>query len=664
MMELFLQHLMNGLMVGCIYALTAVAYTMVYGIIEQINFAFGDLFAYGAFLTITLMVGDIKLFGQLVPMPGLPFWIALPFAMIVVGGMGFLIEKGAYLPLRRAPRMAPLITSIAVSVSLQSLAQSIWGAAEIPFAPFSFLDLPPLSLSGVAVSPAQVLVLVASVVMMTSLNFYVRRTRRGRAMRATAQDLTTASLMGIPVDKVISQTFVIGAAMAALAGVLYALSYRFASPLMGALPGLKALVAAVLGGIGNIPGAMLGGIILGITEAIGAAYIPQGSAYRDVITFGILILVLLFRPQGLLGTRLPDRTSERGGLRVMSAAYRIDVWMTQVKAMLLATPMTRYGSGLIFAIVAVGVAFVIPSEYWVRVMASVLIYAALASGLNLVVGFTGLLDLGYIAFYAVGAYLSSILFINVLYETFGVNPNSIWWLFYVNLILGGLAAAVFGVVLGYPTLRLRGDYLAIMTLGLGEIVRTVALNWDGLTNGPMGIRGIPPPELFSYPLDNSSALYLIALILFAFTFFTISRLVQSFLGRAWVAIREDETVAETVGVATSRYKIYAYAIGAFYAGMMGVFFAHFQQFVSPFSFTLWENVLLLCVVVLGGAGTLWGPAIGAAVWLVFVEWAMDFQFVQDHPETRFLALGILLWALMLFRPQGIGVAGRRPLRMS
>jgi len=140
--------------------------------------------------------------------------------------------------------------------------------------------------------------------------------------------------------------------------------------------------------------------------------------------------------------------------------------------------------------------------------------------------------------------------------------------------------------------------------------------------------------------------------------------VRSFMGRAWVAIREDETVAESVGVATSRYKMYAYAIAAFYAGVMGVFFAHFQQFVSPFSFTLWENVLLLCVVVLGGAGTLMGPVVGAAIWLVFVEWAMDFDFVQRHPETRFLALGILLWVLMIFRPQGIGVAGRRPLRMS
>jgi branched-chain amino acid transport system permease protein len=662
-MELFLQHFVNGLMIGCIYALTAIAFTMVYGIIEQINFAFGDLFAYGAFFTITLMVDKIELFGYDVRTPGLPFWFAVPLAMALVGGMGFLIEKGAYLPLRRAPRMAPLITAIAISVALQSLAQSIWGAAEIPFAPFFFLDLPPFEFLGVHIAPAQVLVLVISVAMMVALHLYVRKTRHGRAMRATAQDISTASLMGIPVDRVISRTFVMGAAMAALAGILYALSYRFASPLMGALPGLKALVAAVLGGIGNIPGAMLGGIILGIAEAIGAAYIPHGSAYRDVITFGILILLLIFRPQGLLGTRLPDRTSERGGLRVIAAAHHIDAWIIGARMWLTKLPVPRHLPPLVLAVLAVGLPFLIPSDYWVRVLASVLLYGALASGLNLVVGYAGLLDLGYVAFYAVGAYLTSILFINVFEETYGVRPETVWWLFYVNLIAGGFLAALFGVVLGYPTLRLRGDYLAIMTLGFGEIVRTVALNWDGLTNGPMGIRGIPPPELGVFVLDSPRALYVIALALLAFTLFTSARLVGSFMGRAWVAIREDETVAETIGVATSRYKIYAYAIAAFYAGALGVFFAHFQQFVSPFSFTLWENVLLVCVVVLGGAGTLWGPVIGAAVWLIFVEWAMDFRFVQRHPELRFLALGVLLWALMIFRPQGIGVTGRKPLQM-
>lgn len=662
-MELFLQHLVNGVMVGCIYALTAIAYTLVYGIIEQINFAFGDLFAYGAFLTITLMMTEIKLFGHAARMPGLSFWLAFPIAVVLVGCMGFLIEKGAYLPLRRAPRMAPLITSIAVSVLLQSLAQSIWGAAEIPFAPFAFLDLPSIAFFGAHVSPAQIVVLIVSIVMMSSLTVYVARTRHGRAMRATAQDLTTASLMGIPVDRVISRTFVIGAALAAIAGVLYALSYRFASPLMGTLPGLKALVAAVLGGIGNVPGAMLGGVVLGITEGIGAAYIPQGSAYRDVISFGILILVLLYRPRGLLGTRLPDRTSERGGLRLMLAASHIDAWLAHGKALVASLPVPRYVAPAVITIVAIGLPFVLPSEYWARVLSSVLMYAVLASGLNLVVGFAGLLDLGYIAFFAVGAYFSSILFMNVL-QAYGFDLTSVWWLFYVDMIAGGLLAAAVGVVLGYPTLRLRGDYLAIMTLGFGEIIRTISLNWDDLTNGAMGIRGIPPPQLFGLQLDGPVSLYFIALVLFGVTIFTLSRLIDSFMGRAWVAIREDETVAETLGVATSRYKIYAYSIAAFYAGVTGVFFAHSQQFVSPFSFTLWQNVLLLCVVVLGGAGTLWGPAIGAAVWLVFIEWAMDFQFVQNHPEMRYLALGILLWLLMIFRPQGIGVASKMTMRVT
>ena len=663
-MDILLQHLTNGFMLGCIYALAAIAYTMVYGIIELINFAFGELFTFGAFFAVTLMVREIRLFGYTVPMPGLPFWLALPVAMLLVGGLGFVIEKVAYRPLRRAPRLAPLITAIAVSVSLQSLAQSIWGAEELPFPAFALLDAPPIVFGGTRLSVVQLFVVVASLATMAALHAYVMRTRMGRAMRALAQDLNTAALMGIPVDRVIARTFVLGSALAALAGVLDAVSYRFAHPLMGFVPGLKALIAAVLGGIGNIPGAMLGGVTLGLVETLGAAYIPEGSAYRDAIAFGILILLLLFRPQGLLGARVPGGLMERGGLRIVSVPSRIDVCLTAVQRLLSSRPVSRrllWGAGLL---VAVGFFLVFPSDYWRRVFVFVLIYGILASGLNVVVGFAGLLDLGYVAFYAVGAYLSSILFIHVFQLKFGIHPGQIWWLLYVNLLGGGVLAAIFGIVLGYPTLRLRGDYLAIMTLGFGEIVRIVALNWVELTRGPMGIRGIPPPALFGVSLDRPLALYYFALVLLVFTVFTISGLVRSYVGRAWVAVREDETVAETMGVPTARYKLYAYAVGAFYGGVAGVFFAHFQQYVSPFSFILWENILILCLIVLGGMGTLGGPILGAAIWVVFVEWAMEFGFVQAHPETRFLALGVLLWLMMIFRPQGLWGAGRPRLEMS
>ena len=660
-METLAQHLINALMLGAIYALAAVAYTLVYGILEMINFAFGELFMFAAFLTITLMLPEVRLFGYVIPMTGAPFWLAVPVALVAVAGMGYAIEKCAYRPLRYAPRLAPLITAIAVSVSLQSLAQSIWGAEDLSFPAFGLIDAPPIVIGGVYVSLIELVVLAAAALAMIGLHLYVTRTRMGRAMRAAAQDLRTAALMGIPVNRVISRAFVIGSMLAGLAGIFYAAVYQFANPYMGFAPGLKALVAAVLGGIGNVPGAMLGGIVLGFAETLGAAYLPNGSAYRDAIAFGILILLLFFRPQGLLGTRLPDRMSERGGLALQGAASAFDAAIERLRDKVAAVAGYRHLAWIALAVLALGVVAVIPSAYWTRVLVFVLIYALLASGLNIVVGFAGLLDLGYVAFWAVGSYFTSILFIEVLYRDFGVQPSDVWWLFYINLFLGGGLAALFGVVLGYPTLRLRGDYLAIMTLGFGEIVRVVATNWVGLTRGPMGIRGIPPPGLFGYELKSPLALYYVALVLLVLAVTTIALVVRSYVGRAWIAIREDEVAAETMAVHTSRFKLFAYAAAGFYGGVTGVFFAHSQRYISPFSFTLFENILILMLIVLGGMGTLAGPILGAAIWVVFLEWTQNLAIVQAHPETRYLALGLLLILLMIFRPQGLLGARRQPL---
>jgi branched-chain amino acid transport system permease protein len=306
------QQLVNGLMIGCLYALIAVGYTMVYGIIELINFAFGELFMFGAFITIMMMVPQISLFGQTVPMPGLDFFFAIPIAMAMVGGMGVVIERLAYRPLRNAPRLAALISAIGVSILLQNVAQAIFGSNQVAFPDikiFTTAEGAPraFSLGDVQITYLQVFVVVVTVVVMLLLNLYVRRTRMGRAMRASAQDKRTSALMGVNVNKVIALTFLIGSAMGALAGGLYGSVYHSAWPIMGFVPGLKAFIAAVLGGIGNIPGAFLGGLLLGIIEALGSAYLPMGSQYRDAFAFVILILILSFRPSGLLGSTISQK---------------------------------------------------------------------------------------------------------------------------------------------------------------------------------------------------------------------------------------------------------------------------------------------------------------------------------------------------------------------
>jgi branched-chain amino acid transport system permease protein len=232
--------------------------------------------------------------------------------MAVVAVMGVIIERLAYRPLRNAPRLAALISAIGVSILLQNVAQAIFGSQQVPFpdiplfttaagAPKAF------ALGGVQITYFQVFVVVVTVTAMLLLNLYVRRTRMGRAMRASAQDKNTSALMGVNVNKVIALTFLIGSAMGALAGGLYGGVYHAAWPLMGFNPGLKAFIAAVLGGIGNIPGAFLGGLLLGVIEALGSAYLPMGSQYRDAIAFVILILILSFRPSGLLGSTVSQK---------------------------------------------------------------------------------------------------------------------------------------------------------------------------------------------------------------------------------------------------------------------------------------------------------------------------------------------------------------------
>lgn len=308
-MDIFIQQLINGLVLGCMYALVALGYTMVYGVLNLINFAHGDVLMIGAMagLTILNMVESVA--------PGLPgvvkVMIAILGAIPVCVIVNVVIERVAYRRLRNAPRLAPLITAIGVSILLQTFAMMIWGRSPIPFPQVMPSD--PLHLFGALISPTQVMLLILATISMGLLVLLVEKTKMGRAMRATAENPRVAGLMGVDSNRVIVMTFVIGAALAAIAGVMWAANYSSAQFAMGFVPGLKAFSAAVLGGIGNIYGAMLGGILLGVIESLGAGYIGDatggffGSNYQDIFAFIVLIIVLTLRPSGIMGERVPDR---------------------------------------------------------------------------------------------------------------------------------------------------------------------------------------------------------------------------------------------------------------------------------------------------------------------------------------------------------------------
>ena len=308
-MDIFLQQVINGLVLGSMYALVALGYTMVYGIINLINFAHGEVLMVGA-LTSWSIIGWMQ--GA---MPGTPGYVILIIALliscVVAATLNYVIEKLAYRRLRNSPKLAPLITAIGMSILLQTIAMMIWKPNFKSYP--ALLSSTPFEIGGAVITPTQVLILGLTAVSLAALSWLVNATKLGRAMRATAENPRVAGLMGVKPDVVISATFIIGAVLAAIAGVMWASNYGTVQHSMGFLPGLKAFTAAVFGGIGNLAGAVVGGILLGLIESIGAGYIGVltggvlGSHYTDIFAFIVLIIMLTLRPSGLLGERVADR---------------------------------------------------------------------------------------------------------------------------------------------------------------------------------------------------------------------------------------------------------------------------------------------------------------------------------------------------------------------
>lgn len=278
------------------------------------------------------------------------------------------------------------------------------------------------------------------------------------------------------------------------------------------------------------------------------------------------------------------------------------------------------------------------SMYQTNIMISALIFVVLGLGLNIVIGLAGLLVLGYAAFFAVGAYSYALLNLH-----YGVG-------FWLALPIGGVLAALFGILLGYPVLRLRGDYLAIVTLGFGEIIRLVLENWNEFSFGPSGIKNIPKPGFFGIELSMQATtiyIFYIVVLLVIFTIFVINRLKNSRIGRAWVALKDDEIASQAMGIDKAKTKLRAFALGSTWAGMAGVVFAAKTTFINPASFTLWESIIILCTVVLGGMGSIAGVIAGALILILLPE------YMRDFGEFRMITFGAVLIIMMIFKPGGM-----------
>jgi branched-chain amino acid transport system permease protein len=641
--RIVLEQLVNGLSIGMVYALIALGYTMVYGILRMINFSHGEVFMAGGFTGWLVITGLLALPGA--PLPGLAIVLAaLACAMVVCGALGYGIERFAYRPLRNARSMGVIISGLGVSLFLQTAAILVFGAR------FKLIETGRLipnqwavSVGPVTVPFIRVLIVAVALGLMVGLEYFVQRTRWGKATRATAQDPEAAAFMGVDVDRVISLIYVLGSALAGVAGVLVGLLFTQVDFALGFFMGIKAFTSAVIGGIGDIRGALLGGLVLGIVESVATGFISP--TYKDIITFVLLAGVLLLRPTGLLGRPLRVREA----LATTVAGVRSRLWLERWAAPLaplwnaLARVDTRVTLVTGIAIVLL-VPQVVERPYFVRVAASIGLAVVLTASLNVVAGWTGLLSLGHVGFYAVGAYVYAFL----ASPHFGVHLP-----FLVTMVCAGIVGGVLGLLIGAVSLRLRGDYLAMVTLAFAEIVRNLVISLDrpvNLTGGTNGILNLDVPSVVGLAVRELPDFYYLIWGFALLALWALAHLHQSKVGRAWLAIREDEVAAANMGVPIFPYKLLAFVVAAVLAAMAGTVFAAWQGSVFPESFTIQQTAILFAMLVVSGAAGIPGIVLGAAALTILPEW------LRAYGVYRMLLLGALLVLVMRCRPQGFFAA--------
>jgi branched-chain amino acid transport system permease protein len=696
-----------GITNGAIYGLLALGYSLVYGILQLFNFPQGDIFTFGAMVGISIAVALLGAdgSGSVLAVAGVLLLVLL--AACVVGMvLNGAIELLVYRPMRRrqATRIQPMIASLGCVYLLQNVISVIWGP--------DFRAIPPVfprgkifEIAGIAPRWNDLLVIAVTVPTLLVLRWFIQRTKRGRALRAVAEDGDAAATVGIDPGRLILTAYVIGGLLAGIGVLLYLSQYGTVRYESGFLLGLFAFTAAILGGMGNLTGAVAGGLTIGLVQAAneGFSWMTPGPSWSQAIIFGILVIILTLRPQGLLGQRgsgagwmtsaaAAGRPAQRR--RLGRLAGRLPAIRTQR-----ADGTLRGGPPPSFLLVGIGLVAVALYPFYVNslpasvpvissfpsmaTMCIMAIFALMAVGLNIVVGYAGLLDLGYVAFYASGAYvmgwLASAHFSGADFHAGALGPAAELAGVHVSpwlvVLFAGLVTAALGAAIGFPTLRMRGDYLAIVTFGFGEIIPVLILNAGSVTNGSFGISGIDSPGLgttlggalgttstFRESLQAADYFYWGALALLVLGAVTSVNLRGSRIGRAWIAVREDEDAAAAIGVPLMRVKTYAYAGGAFLGGVAGAYYASFKGTAFPSDFSFSISFLILIMVVLGGSGSVVGVAIagGLLAWLDqeglagLGSWLSTTAGVNlDVTRYQLGFFGLLLIVIMVFRPQGL-----------
>jgi branched-chain amino acid transport system permease protein len=600
----FFDQTINGLVIGNIYALTAVGLALIFGVGNLINFAHGSVYMVGAY------VGWVA-----ITLWHLPLVTAFLAVALVCGVLGMVIERVGLRRLQGSARIAPLLATIGVSFALDQLIQIIFTPNPHAF-PSPLPDIR-YQVGGVTIRSIDLLIAGIGIATALTLFAFTRYTKLGWALRATAQDRDAAQQMGVEVNSVNQLAFALASILGGIAGMLVGIYFNTVYPTMSFQAVLKGFAANLLGGLGNVPGAVVGGLLLGLIESYGVAAL--GATYRNLFAFVILIGVLILRPNGLFSTRRQAPPEPLTGTFITSQrAIVLPKWAI-----------------FALAVLALALPFAVHDPYVLQILTNAWLMGMVALSVTLATGTAGQTSLGHAGFLAIGAYASALL------------TQRLGWPFELSLLAAAAITGVLGTLLVLPAFRLRAHYVAIATLGIGEIVSQTILNWDWLTNGVMGITNIAPPSFFGWEAFFPRDLYWYSLALLLIAALLQWQLVRSPLGRTWRAIREDDVAAQSYGINLNRYKALVFIASAFIAGMSGAFTGHMYTYINHETFTNTTSILVLTMVILGGMGNMLGAVVGA-----FALTALPEVF-RGFVDYRYLVYGITLLLLVRFRPQGL-----------
>jgi branched-chain amino acid transport system permease protein len=591
--------LIAGLLQGNVYALGAVGISLVFGVMNVVNFAQFSFFSLGAMLAWFFVVQQ-----------HLPFWVALVLVIVICAALGLIINVSVVRPLAKYLPLAAMLSTYAVSQIIDNVSQTAFGAQYREFP--QVLPTTNFHIGSMLFGTSDVVMLGITLVLMVVMSIFLKLSKIGQAIRATTQDQEAALQVGIPVAAVQHVAFVIASALGGLAGIFFALYDGIADPASGLTTGLIAFVAATVGGLGSLVGAVIGGFVLGILEAFGIYWF--GDASNQIIVFVILLIVLIVRPGGLLG-KVPLFSIEplTGTFLGKGRPFRIPRWVWLAA----------------FAVGAVVIPFA-GSDDVLTTGTQVLIYAIIAAGLTVTAGQAGVMALGQAGPVAIGAYASALL-------TLHLNLS-----FWAALPIAGIAAAVIASVLASPIWGVKGHYISIATLGLGvAIVAAIQLIV------PLAQYDIPVPQWGSTELASPLDYYLIDFVVLVVTLLVMWRIRRSHLGKVTASVGSDEVAALAAGVRTRDYKALAFAVSAFFAGIGGSLLAVQYTYIDTTVFTTAMSVLVVTIVIMGGVGLPYGAVAGAIVLIGAL------QLLRVTDDLRIIVYGLVLILVVRFRPGGI-----------